>query len=113
MAAALFFLAAAVSLFMGWAGIQTHLFWETLTLPWAEWPGIYKFLLLFDPARENVIAAWYSSMLLLVAALAFFLCFLLARTAGKGGWRLGWGFSPWRLRRCRWTKWDRSTSGSA
>jgi hypothetical protein len=69
-------------------------FWQSYRLPWMEWPLFYKILLQADLARENDVAVWFSSMLLLFVSLVCLLCFAAEpRGENKSRLRFGWAVS--------------------
>ncbi|MBY6202097.1 hypothetical protein KUV65_12035 [Maritalea mobilis] len=66
-------------------------FWLHNDVDWRDWPLAYKLMLQGNLAQENVLGAWFSSMLLLMAGAAFLLCFAAEpRDAGKSVFRFGW-----------------------
>ncbi|MGR3760304.1 hypothetical protein ACUXV3_09280 [Roseobacteraceae bacterium NS-SX3] len=82
---------AAISLMMVLATWISGRFWQSAPKDWADWPLIYKLLYQASLTQENVLAAWFSSMLLLLAACALALCFLLDRDgAERPALRFGW-----------------------
>lgn len=58
---------------------ETHRFWRIWAGDWAAAPRVQHYLIQANLAQENVVAAWFSSTLLLLVALAAALCFALDR----------------------------------
>lgn len=66
------------------------LLWRSWDDSWAHTPFLLRLFLEFDLTQENVVAAWFSSMFLLLIALAGIGSFATAPRCGKSWLRFGW-----------------------
>ncbi len=83
-----------VSLLLALGTWMVGRYWQRYRLPWDEWPVFYKLLMQTNLVRENDVAVWFSSMLLLLIALTCMLCFAAEPRGQDKSWlRFGWAIS--------------------
>ena len=89
----IFFIAisAGLSVFLLFATSEVISFWRSYEGTWTETPTYYKFLTFLNLADEDVVASWFSSMLLAAIAWLAVMCFLLDRKRPGPHWLdYGW-----------------------